>query len=800
MRFSRNASIGLTLILFAGAAFAFYRYDHNRRASEAQNRVSSSSNVSHETREQDHGSHKKPHVEPHGGGDNSGRSDQDNSANQKPPAGEHNKTPDSKFGGPVGPVGQQPPPPESEPPISAYTGDNQDNTQKHPVSSNSDNASNGNNKPLNASVIGPRVRHIPKQKHDPKKVHLVFDDATLTDASRASLIQLIASDRPVEKWKIVTIAQEGESLSHFVERNYGIANSLNPASYSALVGLIRNANNGVDSEIQGGIKIKAPPVPFHQSQTANKHGLLRFQNVENKLIGIRSLLEMESTQAASSGPPSAFGTTTVIQLARPERLIDLAWTSLRAILPEGVRATSDRTFSTIHLLNAPDNLGPCLDNPEDWLKSSPFWTAAKSRLAGLTSSPESHQRIIQNAKQHPFVILDWDYQDNQHGHKVEAVVHDVLAEAGLADLPIEFVELNARTNKDKLKGIVNEFKAGEYCPGHCNEDQESDIAKALDWITDPDKQEKKAELPPPGKTEIRVKELVLQAVFWKYFKATDKAWINMSFSVDQGSLDLVQAKIFNPSSSFGVAAAADDSVVESVQGIPQRAAATYVNFVNITSGGKDGAWLRGFANQKHAIPVSIMGPDCGFQYADGDIKIEKDERGTSFASPYVALWSWIKFLLDGDDAHMLRNDLVQSSDIPATQKPLPIESLGVFDPARLLTLQKPAKPYIMSTDGSITLLRSGTLTLQFMKVAPTITSLPFSAQTDPNTLIVVFQTPGTSPLARIRKLKTDSLPVASDPEDYALQDLSFNGDTENGDHLDAPNLAIFVSKYKEINF
>jgi hypothetical protein len=164
----------------------------------------------------------------------------------------------------------------------------------------------------------------------------------------------------------------------------------------------------------------------------------------------------------------------------------------------------------------------------------------------------------------------------------------------------------------------------------------------------------------------------------------------------------------------------------------------------------------------------------------------------------VAVWSWIKYLLDNKtDNRSIRRQVIAASPISPTDDPLKIESLGAFDPALLL---EDEGPYLLGNKGSITMLATGVLTLYYHHVPSKVDSSSFSADTDKLTTIEVFKSSRGKTIARVRTLKPKDVPVADPPKDYELVDLTFSGFDKNNVPVSVKNLDDFTKDYKEVSF
>lgn len=362
------------------------------------------------------------------------------------------------------------------------------------------------------------------------------------------------------------------------------------------------------------------------------------------------------------------------------------------------------------------------------------------------------QELIGRATSVPLVIIDWISSSEEHGEKVRSVVDYLLHEFGLS-LPITLIDLNPTHSRRTLSPILSEFEKEYYCPKmgiDCGRKEPSEVTDARKWIAGRHSAEGGV---------ANVNQLVLEALLWKYFHQ-ERAWVNMSFSIDSLSLQILQADFLATSHSFGISAANDDRLPESPVGVPQRAASVYTNFVNVTYATREGVLLGGETNPLYSVIVTAAGQGCGFDFEH----IRKSDEGTSFASPYVAAVSWIKYLIDGVDETRMRKALVDASSVAATPNQLEIESAGIFDPARLL-LKQPTSIVAMS-DGSEKTYASIRLTLRYKKHDGSPVQEDF--KTGEGTAIT-FVRIGAILKARVRRMRTSQPPIpVTDTEEFEV--------------------------------
>ena len=485
--------------------------------------------------------------------------------------------------------------------------------------------------------------------------------------------------------------------------------------------------------------------------------------------------------------PFAGGSIVVKDLADSGELVDQAWQTREAVLPPGVHAFGDGGETRIVLAQA--SARPC-DGMEGWITSSAFFSEMQARIAELRQDGAQLEAVRKRAEATPLVIIDWNFGANNHGSKVVDTAKFVLARFGLPELAVGYVDLNpANTGSDQasLGRIFEDFKDHYYCvrPGiDCKKKAQAALLKESEkWLSSQ---------PDMRADDLRVNQLVLEAVLWRYFNQRS-TWVNMSFSIDSRPIEVLQNDYLHASSSFGVAAAGNDrGQPTSSGGVPQKAAAIYANFVNVTFGTRQGELLGSTTNLDAKAPVTILGPGCGYQ----GTSIKPTESGSSFSSPYVAAVAWLKFLLDETGHDHMRNSLIRASWLPPfrARSLLQIESAGIFDAPRLLA---PDRPHVQFKDGTIKTISSGKMTITYRKPSggsATEDFLPgentsITAYSSAGRLYAIIRTPRTPP---------EMVPPFADAKEVEITSLVLHGKTDTGEAIDFTDCLEFMAKVAEV--
>jgi hypothetical protein len=189
-----------------------------------------------------------------------------------------------------------------------------------------------------------------------------------------------------------------------------------------------------------------------------------------------------------------------------------------------------------------------------------------------------------------------------------------------------------------------------------------------------------------------VPEPLLQAAISKQLH--EVAWLNLSWQVSGSASEVLPVDL--PTllgNRMIIVAAGNDSNALPPERKPQAAAATRLQFANVTNGSEAGEPY-GTTTNPNGGRVDVMAPGCGYVFEN----LTRDDSGSSFAAPIVAASSWIKHLLDNVSASEMRPLLSRASTlVPPRQAG--VLAGGVFDPARLIV--GPGPHYVDRLNGSV---------------------------------------------------------------------------------------------------
>ena len=571
---------------------------------------------------------------------------------------------------------------------------------------------------------------------------IVYDDSILSAASRLELAKLVTGRA---RRILAEIKPEDISPERFIRRVYHLStlnrNSRPTAEY--LKDVISRENTEFDM-LSPGATISVPALPPRvYTRNDNPKTMIRVANNSGAIAAAASIQQLGNTDGLQPLRDAREGVLTAIEIDDPRSLAESAWArGIQALLPRGAHAMDPGGEIQLHLAAA----GEQCNEDSDWIEVSPFRPTMKERFDALLRNDTSANDTKLRAKRMPLVIVDWFGEPIRHGEKVLSVAKYVLNKAGLNDLSIIKVDLNPdnpsnrapANNNLSLSGIFEEFLGEYYCPQHsmnCNSrGGKAIVGDARKWLTSK---------PTVINGIVSVNQLVFEAVLWKYLNKIP-SFVNVSFAIQSGSLEVMQASYLASAKGFIVAAASNSAGGEAPGWIPQRAASVYPNFANVTYGFIDGKVLGATTNSRYNVIVTAMAPGCGFNYD----QIKPGDTGTSFASPYVTTAAWLKFLIDGVSPSAMRRELVASSLPYPSDAATETEGAGFFDSARLLS--KPS--YLICIRGEYMAIKKAVLVLDYRKpVSGLIATEPFATGDDAN--LSFFRRQGKL-IARVRRYRT----------------------------------------------
>jgi hypothetical protein len=536
-------------------------------------------------------------------------------------------------------------------------------------------------------AVGPPVAD--GRTADPEAVYLAYQEQSITDADFALLLGLVATAVPANMWPRET-RRPGESIEALIDRVYDYypqGRFAKPRTVAAIREAIRSANTDVTGDLS------VPPVPVRGFGRYDLPPSIRAFEAERAAYALSQdsqVIEAAThvpTADARGLPAERRASTTLVRLPLNDRVRQyVAGLGSRA-LPKGVAILSAQPDTAtpdgrrvnlvrVEFLDDPATT-PCEDIA-NWLDASPFKTAA---LARVHATPLSV--MLARAQAAPLTVIDTSFSGRGHGAKVRRVIDYVLTTLGVPTavqhVGVRSFDLVGTTSADReaMRAALDEYVRSRLI----NVWVLPQVEDTRRWID--------TDSPHADEPGYVIPDLLVQAVFWKHLHA--KGAVNMSFRVDSPALRLIQQTFVENRQSLTLIAAGNDPGELRPGWLPQEDAGIYPTLVNVTYGSRAGTvWGARSGTVNHTL-VSLLGPGCGYD------PLGLTDRGTSFASPYVAAAAWVKYLVDGTDPVLMPRILVAAAS-PVPGEANGVESRGVFDAARLLV--QPS-PHVVSTDGTI---------------------------------------------------------------------------------------------------
>ena len=629
-----------------------------------------------------------------------------------------------------------------------------------------------------------------EELRDPR-ILLVYDEQAITDREQAALSALVPSTVPFEKWPEVP-AQKGESIWKVVKDYFFFWGKDHPNTSRTLVTQIQRANGLEDDVIPEDRALKIPPLPVRgYSQYPRAEADVRTFRPMTQGYGrtaeVGDLYFSESPRVAKYGELSEEreGNLTLVEIDTSAAGPDYA----RAVTPldesPNFQFYSRTGYVEIELFDTTPL--PC-EPAEDWLSASPYLPLLRQKLSAL--SQPSIGAIAQRARQKPLVLLDWDFDvDHQgHGSKVLSAAKFLLAsmpELGFLAGSIKQIDLYPRGPEQKqiLNDLLKEAKNGGAFGGpKILELFKPWDEKAKKWI-------KRPAVDPSG-NRFAVPEFLIKAAFWKL--AARPVWANVSFTVFSPIFDHVNPSFTQELNGFASLAAGNSRLPLAPQSAPQHSVSHARNAVNVSYGNRSGEIFGTIGDAERNTVVAVLGPGCGFQFGT----LTPSERGSSFASPYVAMAAWLKYLLDSTDPRAMRRSLILASDLRPALDPA-IQSSGLFDPARLLAYPG---PHFVTPAGTVVRLQSvESIEVSYLKADSESIRRRWNSADPGASRTMVIAKDGSGFRLWIREVSSDAFPVV-EISSGILQTLSLRLVTLDNKPLVLNSPEKFIENIREISF
>ena len=516
-----------------------------------------------------------------------------------------------------------------------------------------------------------------------ERVVLLYDEQEIDDRDRAQLYEAVAASVPVGQWRVIEV-HESASVPAIIDRYYDFWDdprrdpSLMPfkETVEVLARIIRDANGIAGDAIPAGTRLRIPPLPVRGM-------LLQEQAIRVRLFDTATHAYAWMESAAAPLPVARDRASALATKEHPYRsarltAIEVDAASLATLLaderhaiPEGAVLIRSARAARLTLS------GDTCDGEAFASFVSTHATAAETALdEARTRLPA----ILHDDPPPPLRIIDWNVAPETagHGSKVVSVVREVLERLEMSELLpfVQTFDLNPRNNAAELRATLEAYEAAHRGDNFNRATSKLAFRAAYAWIDRPAAE---------AGLEHDVNELVLQAVFWR-FLFEEPSWLNLSFSVNYPAGQLLDAIFMEGSQSFAVLAAGNLPAPISSGAFPQADAARYPNLVNVTFGRSDGQAIGARTNDAAGgVPVHLLARGCGF--AGGTI--QPDDAGSSFASPYVAALSWLRYVFDRTAAPDAMRETLLAAVRPAPFEQPSVRSAGVFEPELLFDGEEP---------------------------------------------------------------------------------------------------------------
>ena len=526
-----------------------------------------------------------------------------------------------------------------------------------------------------------------------RHVMLVFHNQRIQDRQLARIITFVSTAIPVERWQQVavpprtTVWKVADDYYDLYHRGYGAQ----PMSADALIGALRRGNPGLLSVVATGDPLRMPPVPV-RAMTRYPRQRVREDfrvysagmNAYQRIVGgdtFRLPVRQQTTRLAELLDPFRGTAATGILLeVTPELLDAVRRLDVPALLvnadPEPSRNGAVETSARLEMLAGTEG---CTDGFAE-LKASPYYQ--EKALAGIPAA--TRKRMIELAKKKRLVILDTQTRlPFGHGQKVYNVVRAVLDTLGGLDFEpmvdrFDLLPASGDATESLTKALDAYLAIKPPIP-------DSLFTEARAWLTEKRKDAEQLEWP----LTFFVPEALLQATLRQHFIVgadetgpsinRSAAWLNMSFRVRSSALSVVMNRFRRGDAIAFVAAGNDAGEPVPFGFVPQDGATDSDQFVLVTHGSP--TRIDGSISMEGADgpPVSLVAPGCGF----GGMT----EGGSSFASPYVAVVAWLRYLREmaegrpADTAAIVRELVFASHPVAGFTR---IRSNGFFDAAQFM--------------------------------------------------------------------------------------------------------------------
>jgi hypothetical protein len=641
-----------------------------------------------------------------------------------------------------------------------------------------------------AGAIRAEQEEQPIAPNSDNTVLLIYDEQNIPDAERARICALLSHSVDEKQWPEVQ-ARKGENVWGVVDKFFEVFKDGYQSTTHTIVREIKKVNDLKTLEFDEDTDLRIPPCPVRGYAQYDYPGIqLRTYRPSTQGYYLTSTFsDLKFSDEAKMEPASEMKHERAIKFTATE--LDLNRLSSEQIrrlkeLPN-VTYRSPNGYARIRLYRQDD--AQCGD-PKEWLEGSPYLPLIRQRLAALTEAQK--QELESKAKRMPLVVLDWNVEPAGQGHgaKVESAAAYLLHSLELDYLSSSIKRMDlypSRSNQERLLEWLRNFKKSRSSGWKVDPlaDQYKDAER---WIRNPPQMEE-------GAIEYQVPEVLIEALFSKL--GTDRAWVNFSFALYSPALRALPDNFVMGLNSFAFVAAGNTPVGLTPDTVPQDSASTRLNLINITYGPANGGVWGSFSdtNNFHTV-VSLVAPGCGFAYGS----LVPEDRGSSFATPYVAVSSWLKYLLDDVGVQDMRRWLILGSRPVPSQKE-PVESQGKFDPARLLSF--PHETHFVDQENNVVLVTPRKISLSILLQDGHRISFGWNGVNKkagvPLRSIVIYSDEHAQLRALLREVSKERFPQVN-VQDGHLEAIKLTLIMRDGRTVTVPDAAKFIATMKELCF
>ena len=599
---------------------------------------------------------------------------------------------------------------------------------------------------------------------------LVYDPRSLRDDQSARLVQAIADAVPVGSWPTIQVGRN-EGLFGLVDRAYDYfegnsqsKGTATPETARRLVDIIRKYNRLESDLLPEGMVLSIPPVlarPMAGTPSGSHVTLdLKLDRPDEPTLHLSNWrYKSDWNQDWNVDTMRWLGARSVKDV-----VLTMKRDVLEALANSGIGELLIRDRVELEFLTS----SPC----EDDFPVSPYREMARQTLA------KHLKTMVGRAASTKLVLIDYDFEHG-HGLEVRRVVDGLLDDLGVGDL--KRMVLNFDLNPAAFANPKDHplHRAIEHYSSYLEKisaESLADRVNAADWILFP-------EAPDAKRRVLRVAPFALKASLAA--KLSEGAWLNLSWRADNDTAVIPTgiAQLLEAQPVFVVVAAGNEPEDILLGRAPQSEAASYLQFVNVTSGTASGQTC-GSRTGAQGAKVHLLARGASLNEAGNQV------LGSSFASPVVAAAAWLRHLLDETPGRRMREKLMINSSFLPTIKGRTVEARGVFDPARLLSLV--GSHYVDDQGRPVPFMK--------MDLAVGICKWTGSAGVEPTQDLAVQDSDGKFEVVTRGLRQGDTYPAVNTQAHCDTNQFRFIATLPNGEVRQIGSVADFVARVRQVHF